>query len=162
MITARIPFQKFASGVAIFSLGLGKKIILANSVAPIADAVFGGDSPGMLNAWWGVIAYAFQIYFDFCGYSDMAVGLARMLGIEFIKNFDGPYHSPNITVFWRKWHISFSSFIRDYLYIPIGGNRCRQGPHVFQPLSLLFSCAACGTARNGRLSSGEFTRAYFS
>ncbi len=114
---------KFASGVAIFSLGLGKKVILANSVASIADAAFGSDSPGLVNAWWGVAAYAFQIYFDFCGYSDMAVGLARMLGIEFIKNFDAPYNSPSITVFWQKWHISLTNFIRDYLYIPLGGNR---------------------------------------
>lgn len=132
--------EKFASGVAIFSLGLGKKIILANSVASIADAAFGSDAPGMLNAWWGVIAYAFQIYFDFCGYSDMAVGLARMLGIEFIKNFDGPYASPNITVFWKKWHISLSNFIRDYLYIPIGGNRAGKGRTYFNLCLCFFLC----------------------
>ena len=132
--------SKFASGVAIFSLGLGKKIILANSVAPIADAVFGADKPGLINAWWGVIAYAFQIYFDFCGYSDMAVGLARMLGIEFMKNFDGPYHSRDITVFWRRWHISLSSFIRDYLYIPLGGNRFGTGRTYFNLALAFFLC----------------------
>jgi alginate O-acetyltransferase complex protein AlgI len=132
--------SKFASGAAIFCLGLGKKIILANSMAPIADAAFGADNPGMLNAWFGVIAYAFQIYFDFCGYSDMAVGLARMLGIEFIKNFDGPYLSRDITVFWRKWHISLSSFIRDYLYIPLGGNRYGQGRTYFNLALTFFLC----------------------
>jgi alginate O-acetyltransferase complex protein AlgI len=122
---------KFASGVAIFCLGLGKKVILANAVAPIADAAFGSNGPGLVNAWWGVTAYAFQIYFDFCGYSDMAVGLARMLGIEFIKNFDGPYQSRSITIFWQRWHISLTNFIRDYLYIPLGGNRVGKGRLYF-------------------------------
>jgi alginate O-acetyltransferase complex protein AlgI len=131
---------KFASGAAIFCLGMGKKIILANSMAPIADAAFGADNPGALNAWWGVLAYAFQIYFDFCGYSDMAVGLARMLGIEFIKNFDGPYHSQNITVFWRKWHISLSRFIQDYLYFPLGGNRRGAGRTYFNLVFVFFLC----------------------
>jgi len=115
--------SKFTSGAAIFSLGMAKKIILANSAGTIADAVFSADNPGALNAWWGILAYHFQIYFDFCGYSDMAVGLARMLGIEFMKNFNAPYLSDSITTFWRRWHISLSSFIRDYLYIPLGGNR---------------------------------------
>jgi len=140
---------KFASGLAIFCLGMGKKIILANSMAPIADAAFGADNPGMLNAWWGILAYAFQIYFDFCGYSDMAVGLARMLGIEFIKNFDAPYHSRDITVFWRKWHISLSSFIRDYLYIPLGGNRLGVGRTYFN-LALTFTL--CGLWHGAKLS----------
>jgi alginate O-acetyltransferase complex protein AlgI len=132
--------SKFASGAAIFCLGLGKKIILANSIASVADAAFGADEPGMLNAWWGVVAYSFQIYFDFCGYSDMAVGLARMLGIEFIKNFDAPYRSQDITVFWRKWHISLSSFIRDYLYIPLGGNRHGTGRTYFNLALTFFLC----------------------
>jgi alginate O-acetyltransferase complex protein AlgI len=114
----------FASGTAIFILGFAKKILLADPAAGIADAAFGADAPGMLNAWWGVLAYAFQIYFDFCGYSDMAVGLARMLGIEFIKNFNAPYLSKSISIFWKRWHISLSSFIMDYLYIGLlGGNR---------------------------------------
>jgi|WetSurMetagenome_2_1015567.scaffolds.fasta_scaffold00008_97 alginate O-acetyltransferase complex protein AlgI len=116
--------DKFASGTAIFILGFAKKILLADPAAQIADAVFGADAPGALNAWWGVLAYSFQIYFDFCGYSDMAVGLARMLGIEFIKNFNAPYLSKSITIFWKRWHISLSSFIMDYLYIGLlGGNR---------------------------------------
>jgi alginate O-acetyltransferase complex protein AlgI len=132
--------EKFAGGLAIFSLGFAKKIILANSAAGIADAAFGADNPGVINAWWGVIAYAFQIYFDFCGYSDMAVGLARMMGIEFIKNFDAPYRSYSITAFWRKWHISLSSFIRDYLYIPLGGNRCTVKRMYFNLVLAFFLC----------------------
>lgn len=132
--------EKFASGVAIFALGFGKKILLANPAGEVARAVFYANDPGMLNAWWGILAYHFQIYFDFCGYSDMAVGLARMIGIEFIKNFDAPYLSNNITVFWRKWHISLSSFIRDYLYIPLGGNRKGVGRTYFNLALAFFLC----------------------
>jgi alginate O-acetyltransferase complex protein AlgI len=115
--------QRFASGVAIFILGFAKKILLANPCGHVADAVFNAASPCALDAWVGVLAYAFQIYFDFCGYSDMAVGLGRMLGFEFIKNFDAPYLAESITDFWRRWHISLSSVLRDYLYYPLGGNR---------------------------------------
>jgi alginate O-acetyltransferase complex protein AlgI len=141
--------EKFASGAAIFCLGLGKKVILANSMAPIADAAFGADCPGMLNAWWGVAAYSFQIYFDFCGYSDMAVGLARMMGIEFMKNFDAPYRSLNITLFWRKWHISLSNFIRDYLYIPLGGNR---GGTTRTYVNLWLSFFLCGLWHGAKMT----------
>ncbi len=116
-------YDKFASGAAIFITGLSKKILLANPAGIIADAVFGADSPTQITAWWGVLAYHFQIYFDFCGYSDMAVGLGRMFGFEFVKNFNAPYHSISITDFWRRWHMSLSTWIMDYLYIPLGGNR---------------------------------------
>lgn len=115
--------EQFSAGVGLFILGFSKKILLANSAGRIADAVFGADAPTVIVAWWGVIAYHFQIYFDFCGYSDMAVGLGRMFGFEFIKNFNAPYHACSISDFWRRWHISLSSWIRDYLYIPLGGNR---------------------------------------
>jgi len=115
--------DKFSAGTALFILGFAKKIILANSIAPMADAAFAAQSPGLLDAWIGVIAYAFQIYYDFSGYSDMAIGLGRMIGFEFPRNFDGPYRSESITEFWRRWHISLSTFLRDYLYIPLGGNR---------------------------------------
>ncbi len=115
--------ERFSSGVAIFIIGFGKKILLANPMGSIADVVFGAEAPTVLAAWFGVVAYAFQIYFDFSGYSDMAIGLGRMLGFEFPKNFDSPYHSKSITEFWRRWHISLSSFLRDYLYFPLGGNR---------------------------------------
>jgi alginate O-acetyltransferase complex protein AlgI len=118
--------ERFASGVAIFILGLGKKVLLANPMGEMADAAFGAHAPMAMDAWVGVTAYAMQIYFDFCGYSDMAVGLGRMLGFEFIKNFNAPYRADSITELWRRWHISLSTFLRDYLYIPLGGNR--KGP----------------------------------
>ncbi len=89
----------------------------------VADATFNAESLTAIDAWFGVIAYAFQIYFDFSGYSDMAVGLGRMFGFEFMKNFNAPYRADSITDFWRRWHISLSTFLRDYLYIPLGGNR---------------------------------------
>ena len=115
--------QRFASGITLFILGFAKKILLANTCGHVADAVFNAAHPCALDAWVGVLAYAFQIYFDFCGYSDMAVGLGRMLGFEFLKNFDAPYLAESITDLWRRWHISLSSVLRDYLYFPLGGNR---------------------------------------
>lgn len=115
--------EKFARGAAFVSLGLAKKILLANPCGKITEMVFNADSIGVLDSWYGIIAYAFQIYFDFSGYSDMAIGLGLMLGFVFPKNFDSPYSSGSITEFWRRWHISLSSWLRDYLYIPLGGNR---------------------------------------
>ncbi|MFH1742346.1 MAG: MBOAT family O-acyltransferase [bacterium] len=115
--------EKFSSGVALFILGFAKKLFLANIVGQAADAVFGAEAPGTLDAWFGVTAYAFQIYFDFSAYSDMAIGLGRMFGFEFPRNFNAPYLADSITDFWRRWHISLSTFLRDYLYIPLGGNR---------------------------------------
>jgi alginate O-acetyltransferase complex protein AlgI len=113
----------FARGVAFFCVGLAKKVLLANPCGKIADLAFEAGSLGPLEAWYGVTAYAFQIYFDFSGYSDMAIGLGLMLGFVFAKNFDAPYRSQSITEFWRRWHISLSAWLRDYLYIPLGGNR---------------------------------------
>ncbi|MCL2669804.1 MAG: MBOAT family protein [Syntrophaceae bacterium] len=115
--------EKFARGVAFVSLGLAKKVLLANTCGKIADVAFDAGSRGVLDAWYGLVAYAFQIYFDFSAYSDMAIGLALMLGFVFPKNFDSPYISQSITEFWRRWHISLSTWLRDYLYIPLGGNR---------------------------------------
>ncbi len=117
---------KFARGVAFFSLGLAKKVLLANPCGKIADLAFDAGSLGALDAWYGVTAYAFQIYFDFSGYSDMAIGLGLMFGFVFAKNFDSPYRAQSITEFWRRWHISLSTWLRDYLYLPLGGNR--KGP----------------------------------
>lgn len=122
---------RFASGVAIFMVGFSKKVLLANPCGLVADPVFGAANPGALEAWVGAVAYAFQIYFDFCGYSDMAVGLARMLGFEFPRNFDAPYRSESITELWRRWHISLSSVLRDYLYYALGGNRKGEGRTYF-------------------------------
>lgn len=117
--------ERFFAGILRFSQGLGKKVLVANTMAEVADAAF-GTAPGTLScagAWLGVGAYAFQIYFDFSGYSDMAIGLGRMLGIEFLENFNRPYISRTITEFWRRWHVSLSNFMREYLYVPLGGNR---------------------------------------
>jgi len=115
--------EKFARGVGFVSLGLAKKILLANPCGKIAETAFNAGSISGVDAWYGVVSYAFQIYFDFSGYSDIAIGLGLMLGFVFPKNFDSPYSSESITEFWRRWHISLSSWLRDYLYIPLGGNR---------------------------------------
>lgn len=114
---------RFSAGTSLFILGFAKKILLANPMGEAADAVFSAAAPAVWDAWFGIVAYAFQIYFDFAAYSDMAVGLGRMLGFEFPKNFNAPYLADSITDFWRRWHISLSTFLRDYLYIPLGGNR---------------------------------------
>lgn len=118
--------EKFARGTAFLCLGLGKKILLANPCGKVADLAFEAGSLAPLEAWYGVTAYAFQIYFDFSAYSDMAVGLGLMLGFVFAKNFDSPYRAQSITEFWHRWHISLSTWLRDYLYVPLGGNR--KGP----------------------------------
>jgi alginate O-acetyltransferase complex protein AlgI len=114
---------KFSRGAACVCAGLGKKVLLANPLAEAADACFAAAGPGALEAWWGLFAYAFQIYFDFSGYSDMAIGLGLMLGFTFPQNFDAPYRAESLTEFWRRWHISLSGWLRDYLYVPLGGNR---------------------------------------
>ena len=115
--------ENFVRGMVFFCFGFSEKIFLANQVGIIADRVFAADAPGVLNSWWGSLAYMFQIYFDFSAYSNMAIGLGLMLGFHFPRNFDGPYRSRSITEFWKRWHISLTSWFRDYLYIPLGGNR---------------------------------------
>ncbi|HLY08577.1 MAG TPA: MBOAT family protein [Planctomycetota bacterium] len=115
--------DKFGRGAFIFILGLSKKVLLANPMGEMADAAFEAGSLHGLDAWSGLLGYAFQIYFDFSGYSDMAVGLGLLFGFEFAKNFDSPYRAESLTEFWRRWHISLSTWLRDYLYIPLGGNR---------------------------------------
>jgi len=125
LIARETRFDDFVEGAQRFALGLVKKVVIADSVAPIADAAFsasGGDLT-FATAWLGLVAYTIQIYFDFSGYSDMAIGLGRILGFRFPENFDRPYSSHSITEFWRRWHMSLSSWFRDYLYIPLGGNR---------------------------------------
>jgi len=117
--------DKFVSGAHRFIIGLSKKLIIANSMGYVTDLIFANQTAEntTATAWLGVICYAFQIYFDFSGYSDMAIGLGRMFGFEFLENFNYPYISKTITEFWRRWHISLSSWFRDYVYIPLGGNR---------------------------------------
>lgn len=121
----RETLEHFADGVRRFCIGLGKKVILANSIGALFETV--SNTPqselSVAASWLGIIAYTFQIYFDFSGYSDMAIGLGKMFGFEFLENFDHPYISDSITEFWRRWHISLSSWFRDYVYIPLGGNR---------------------------------------
>ena len=115
----------FAAGFLRFMLGVVKKTLLADTLATGADSVFGDHTGfvGFSEAWWGVILFTFQIYFDFSAYSDMAIGVARMLGFRLRENFNMPYISCSITEFWHRWHISLSTWIREYLYIPLGGNR---------------------------------------
>ena len=114
-------------GGTLFAIGLFKKIVLADGIAPVANAVFAASDAGqtidMQTAWQGALAYTFQIYFDFSGYCDMALGVARMFGIKLPINFNSPYKAVSISDFWRRWHITLSRFLRDYLYIPLGGNR---------------------------------------
>lgn len=117
-------YDLFVYGVFRFILGVNKKILIANSVAPIADICFSTTDISATDAWLGVLAYTVQIYFDFSGYSDMAIGLAAMFGIRFKENFASPYICTSIKDFWRRWHISLSTWFRDYLYIPLGGSRC--------------------------------------
>ncbi|MEQ8924972.1 MAG: MBOAT family O-acyltransferase [Fulvivirga sp.] len=120
-----ITLAKFESGVQRFIIGFVKKILIADNMAYIADTVFnyGNTELDTALAWIGILAYTFQIYFDFSGYSDMAIGLGRMLGFEFLENFNYPYIAKSVKEFWRRWHISLSTWFRDYLYIPLGGNR---------------------------------------
>lgn len=122
----RHDVQTFARGVVAFQIGLIKKVLVADTFAPLVDTVFSEGDHGFLEAWLGLLAYSFQIYFDFSGYSDMAIGLGLMIGFRLPINFDRPYAALSITDFWRRWHISLSAFLRDYLYIPLGGNR--RGP----------------------------------
>ena len=125
--TYRWNTANVAGGLAIFAIGLFKKVILADGISPFADAVFlaseAGIAPTLQEAWLGSLAYTFQIYFDFSGYSDMAIGLSWMFNVRLPFNFDSPYRATSIIDFWRRWHISLSNFLRDYLYIALGGNR---------------------------------------
>ncbi len=123
---------KFSQGMRIFIVGLAKKVLLANTMAILADKMLelGGPQMGAVGAWAGLIAYAFQIYFDFAGYSDMAIGLGKMLGFDYLRNFNYPYTARSAQGFWRRWHISLSTFFRDYVYIPLGGSRVKTGRWV--------------------------------
>jgi len=120
-----ITADKSYDGIRRFCQGLAKKVLIANTLAPVVDGIWGLklSSIGTIDAWIGIILYAFQIYYDFSGYSDMAIGLGKMLGFEICENFDHPYISESIQEFWRRWHISLSSWFKDYIYIPLGGNR---------------------------------------
>ena len=124
----RETVSDFASGVMLFMVGLGKKVLLANPMGALCEQIIGQS--GTAAAWVGILAYTLQIYFDFSGYSDMARGLGRMLGFEFLPNFDYPYISRTVTEFWRRWHISLSTWFKEYVYIPLGGNRKGLGRQI--------------------------------
>lgn len=128
----RVSADDIADGVFRFLIGLGKKVIIANQFSEIADQflVGGLGSLSMVGAWVGIVAFTLQIYFDFSGYSDMAIGIGRCLGFHFNENFNHPYCCDSITDFWRRWHISLGSFFRDYVYIPLGGNRRHQALNI--------------------------------
>lgn len=133
--------ENFAKGVVLFLVGLSKKILLANQFAAMAQSLGNAGAEGILSRWGVLVAVSLQIYFDFSGYSDMARGLGKMIGFEFVENFNYPYISKSITDFWRRWHISLSTWFRDYLYIPLGGNRRGMGRQV---LNLLVVWALTG------------------
>ncbi len=125
-------FADFSDGLIRFLFGLAKKMLLANAMAEVANGIFDAPASGLSVslAWIGAIAYTFQIYFDFSAYSDMAIGLGRMFGFHFLENFNYPYISKSVTEFWRRWHISLSTWFRDYVYIPLGGNRKGSFTHI--------------------------------
>ena len=129
-------WERFGKGAERFMLGLGKKIILANNLGALFDTICAlpNSKMSLITAWIGILGYTFQIYFDFSGYSDMAIGLGHMFGFEFKENFRYPYIAKTITDFWRRWHISLSTWFRDYVYIPLGGNRCSKGRHILNLL----------------------------
>lgn len=133
--------KKAVSGFERFIIGLAKKVIIANSMGSVANFIFSANpnTVGVSIAWIGVLAYSFQIFFDFSGYSDMAIGLGRIFGFEFLENFNYPYIAKSISEFWKRWHMSLSSWFKDYLYIPLGGNRKNSG-RTYLNLGIVFIC----------------------
>ena len=130
LVSRRETFDDFAAGALRFSFGLAKKMLLANNLSLMADEAFSTAPIGAAAAWLGAIAYTGQIYLDFSGYSDMAIGLGRMFGFHFEENFNYPYLSKSVTEFWRRWHMSLSGWFRDYVYIPLGGSRAGTAKQV--------------------------------
>ncbi len=128
--------DRFANGIRRFCVGLAKKVLIANNIGMLWDIYSAQSSAEMtvIGAWMGIVAFSLQLYFDFSAYSDMAIGLGRMLGFEFLENFNYPYISKSVTEFWRRWHISLGTWFRDYVYIPLGGNRCSRARQFFNIL----------------------------
>ena len=139
MQSRRETLSHFAYGARRFAMGFAKKVLVANSMAVVADSVFGesANAFGTVTAWGGAVAYSLQLYFDFSGYSDMAIGLGAMFGFHFLENFNYPYSSLSITEFWRRWHISLSTWFKEYLYIPLGGNRVVKARNILN-LAIVF------------------------
>lgn len=130
LVSRQENFEEFDKGVKIFLVGLAKKVLVANRMGQLWDVLRVDEEAGLIAAWVGILAYSLQIYFDFSGYSDMAIGLGHMFGFDFLKNFDYPYISKSITEFWRRWHISLGTWFREYVYIPLGGNRKGKGRQI--------------------------------
>lgn len=161
LVNRRETLEMFTKGVKLFMVGLAKKVIIANTMGTLTTNIFATtDENGVVGTWVGMIAYTFQIYFDFSGYSDMACGLGNMMGFEFLKNFNYPYIAKSITDFWRRWHISLSTWFKEYVYIPLGGNR----KGVKGRFSTFLSCGDLqdfGTVRHTTLYFGDFTTDFF-
>ena len=130
LVSREENLEKFTSGIRRFTVGMAKKVLLANAIGQLWDVSLASRELTMAGAWLGLLAYAFQIYFDFSGYSDMAIGLGRMFGFEFLENFNYPYISRSVVEFWRRWHISLTTWFREYVYFPLGGNRVSRGKWV--------------------------------
>lgn len=125
-----VTLEKFSQGFTRFILGVGKKVLIANNIGALYDTITASANITVTHAWLATIAFGFQIYFDFSAYSDMAIGMGKMLGFSFLENFNYPYIANSVTDFWRRWHMSLSTFFRDYVYIPLGGNRCSKAKHI--------------------------------
>lgn len=138
--TRKESLSQVTEGLQRFSIGLGKKVLLANQIGTVFEEMnhLSGGDRSMAAAWLGAIAYSFQIYFDFSGYSDMAIGLGKIFGFHFPENFDHPYEAKSVTEFWRRWHMTLGGWFREYVYIPLGGNRCKALRHVFNMLVVWF------------------------
>ena len=124
-------FDDFTNGTYRFMIGFVKKVLIANNVAMVADGIFDSEVGSVASAWLGAVAYTLQIFFDFSGYSEMAIGLGKMFGFTFLENFDYPYISKSVSEFWRRWHISLGTWFRDYVYFPLGGSRVKKSRLVF-------------------------------
>lgn len=129
--TRKIDLEGYAYGMRDFLYGLYKKVLIANNIGILWESVKVSQDPSFLSAWLGAVAFSLQLYFDFSGYADMAIGMGRMLGFKYNENFNYPYSAVSITDFWRRWHMSLSFWFRDYVYIPLGGSRCSAARHIF-------------------------------
>lgn len=135
--THRFSLDRLGGGIRLFFVGLFKKVLLSDGLGALFDGIAGLSAMSVGTAWLGMILYSFRLYFDFSGYSDMAIGIAKMFGYDFAPNFDYPYMSKNISEFWRRWHISLGAWFRDYVYIPLGGSRCSKGK-IFRNLLVVW------------------------
>ncbi len=162
MVHREMNIRLFSSGVTRFVLGLGKKVLIANTVARAADMIFAlpPDKLTTSLSWVAVVCYTLQIYYDFSGYSDMAIGLGRMFGFEFLENFNYPYIARSIQDFWRRWHISLSTWFRDYLYIPLGGSRKSSGRTYLNLVIIFFVCGLWHGANWAYVAWGLFQGAF--